>query len=113
DYGAKADNKTDVGPTILSAFSNCVLKNQNSRLIVPEGNYLIYSIVNIKGGSNWTFQLDGLITVDYDAYVSGKIAGNVSEFKRANEFELYSSNGKGAIWVIWTAFGVSTPYAYD
>ncbi|KAG9080790.1 hypothetical protein FRC06_006166, partial [Ceratobasidium sp. 370] len=68
-----------------------------------KGNYLIYSTVNIKGGSNWAFQLDGLITIGYDAYVSGKIAGTAFEFKRANEFELNSSNGNGAIWVIWAA----------
>jgi polygalacturonase len=36
NYGAKADNATDVGPAIKSAFSNCVVKNPNSRLIVPK-----------------------------------------------------------------------------
>ncbi|CAE6400362.1 unnamed protein product [Rhizoctonia solani] len=69
NYGAKADNATDIGPAIKSAFTNY----------------------------NWAFQLDGLITVDYSAYVKGTVAGNALVFQRMNEFELYSSNGKGAI----------------
>ncbi|QRV95104.1 exo-beta-1,3-glucanase [Ceratobasidium sp. AG-Ba] len=97
NYGAKADNNTDIGPAISSAFSNCVLNNPNSRLVVPAGNYLISSTVILNGGSNWAFQLDGLITVDYSAYVSGKISGNVLVFRNTNEFELFSSNGKGAM----------------
>ncbi|KAJ1302855.1 hypothetical protein OPQ81_003157 [Rhizoctonia solani] len=96
-YGAKADNATDIGPAIKSAFSNCIVKNPNSRLIVPEGNYLLSSTVLLNGGNNWAFQLDGLITVDYSAYVSGAVSGNALVFQRMNEFELYSSNGKGAI----------------
>lgn len=97
NYGAKADNATDIGPAIKSAFTNCILKNTNSRLIVPEGNYLLSSTVLLNGGSNWAFQLDGLITVDYNAYVSGALSGNALFFQRMKEFEIYSSNGKGAI----------------
>ncbi|KAB5590036.1 endo-rhamnogalacturonase [Ceratobasidium theobromae] len=97
NYGAKADNATDIGPAIKSAFSNCIVKNPNSRLIVPSGNYLLSSTVLLNGASNWAFQLDGLITVDYSAYVSGAVSGNALVFQRMNEFEVYSSNGKGAI----------------
>ncbi|KAG8731689.1 hypothetical protein FRC10_001570 [Ceratobasidium sp. 414] len=97
NYGAKADNATDIGPAITSAFRNCVLKNPNSRLIVPTGNYLLSTTVSLNAGSNWAFQLDGLITLDYSAYVSGKVAGNAIVFQRMNEFEVYSNNGKGAI----------------
>ncbi|ELU39465.1 glycosyl hydrolases family 28 domain-containing protein [Rhizoctonia solani AG-1 IA] len=96
NYGAKADNATDIGPAIKSAFSNCVVKNPNSRLIVPKGNYLLSSTVLLNGASNWAFQLDGLITVDYSGYVSGAVSGNALVFQRMNEFELYSSNGQGA-----------------
>ncbi|KAF8684565.1 glycosyl hydrolase 28 family [Rhizoctonia solani] len=95
NYGAKADNATDIGPAIKSAFSNCVVKNPNSRLIVPKGNYLLSSTVLLNGASNWAFQLDGLITVDYSGYVSGAVSGNALVFQRMNEFELYSSNGQG------------------
>ncbi|EUC56586.1 endo-rhamnogalacturonase F, partial [Rhizoctonia solani AG-3 Rhs1AP] len=97
NYGAKTDNATDIGPAIKSAFTNCIVKNPNSRLIVPAGNYLLSTTVLLNGASNWAFQLDGLITVDYSAYVKGTVAGNALVFQRMNEFELYSSNGKGAI----------------
>ncbi|KAF8602084.1 glycoside hydrolase family 28 protein [Ceratobasidium sp. AG-I] len=97
NYGAKADNKTDIGPAIKSAFSTCVIKNPNSRLIVPSGNYLLSSTVILNAGSNWAFQLDGLITLDYSAYVSGALAGNGIVFQRMNELEVYSSNGQGAM----------------
>ncbi|CAE6477466.1 unnamed protein product [Rhizoctonia solani] len=94
NYGAKANNATDIGPAIKSAFTNCILKNHNSRLIVPAGNYLLSTTVLLNGASNWAFQLDGLITVDYSAYVKGTVAGNALVFQRMNEFELYSSNGQ-------------------
>ncbi|KAG9095122.1 hypothetical protein FRC06_010098 [Ceratobasidium sp. 370] len=100
NYGANADNATDIGPAITSAFKNCVLKNPNSRLIVPAGNYLLSSTVSLNAGSDWAFQLDGLITLDYSAYVSGKLAGNAIIFQRMNEFEVYSSNGKGAMYFV-------------
>ncbi|CAE6477488.1 unnamed protein product [Rhizoctonia solani] len=96
NYGAKADNATDIGPAIKSAFTNCVVKNPNSRLIVPAAS-------NCMKVFNWAFQLDGLITVDYSAYVKGTVAGNALVFQRMNEFELYSSNGKGAIAPLPTA----------
>ncbi|CAE6486186.1 unnamed protein product [Rhizoctonia solani] len=98
NFGAKADNITDVGPAIKSAFNNCIVKNPNSRLIIPQGNYLLSSTVLLNGGSNWAFQLDGLITLDYSAYLSGSVSGNALVFQRMNEFELYSSNGKGAMY---------------
>ncbi|KAH7339098.1 pectin lyase fold/virulence factor [Rhizoctonia solani] len=98
NFGAKADNATDIGPAIKSAFSNCIVKNPNSRLIIPQGNYLLSSTVLLNGGSNWAFQLDGLITVDYSAYVSGVVSGNALVFQRMNEFELYSSNGQGYLY---------------
>ncbi|CAE6534977.1 unnamed protein product [Rhizoctonia solani] len=82
NYGGKADNATDIGPAI---------KN------FTQGNYLLSSTVLLNAGSNWAFQLDGLITVDYSAYVSGAVSGNALVFQRMNEFELYSSNGQGAI----------------
>lgn len=65
DYGAVADNKTDISTALETAFSNCVRKNPGSRLIVPEGEYLIERGVTLINGTNWAFQLDGLITAAY------------------------------------------------
>ena len=47
----------------------------------------------LNGGTKWAFQLDGLITLSED----GKFNGNAIVVRRAKDFEMYSSNGKGAI----------------
>jgi rhamnogalacturonan hydrolase len=62
DYGAKADNETNVAPAILAAYEDCVRPNPGSRLIVPEGNYLTTEDIVLANATNWAFQLDGLIT---------------------------------------------------
>jgi len=65
DYGAVADNKTDISSALETVFSDCVRQNPGSRLIVPEGEYLIERGVTLSNGTNWAFQLDGLITAAY------------------------------------------------
>lgn len=65
DYGAVADNKTDISTALETTFSDCVRKHPGSRLIVPEGEYLIERGVTLINGTNWAFQLDGLITAAY------------------------------------------------
>jgi hypothetical protein len=65
DYGAVADNKTDVSSALERVFSDCVRKHPGSRLVVPEGEYLIERGVTLSNGTNWAFQLDGLITAAY------------------------------------------------
>jgi rhamnogalacturonan hydrolase len=62
DYGAKADNKTNVAPALRDTFQKCVLLNKGSRLYVPSGNYLTTEDIVLSNGTNWAFQLDGLIT---------------------------------------------------
>jgi hypothetical protein len=65
DYGGVADNSTDISTALETVFSECVRKNPGSRLIVPEGEYLIKRGVTLSNGTNWAFQLDGLITAAY------------------------------------------------
>ncbi|KGO75442.1 Glycoside hydrolase, family 28 [Penicillium italicum] len=121
DYGAVADNKTDISTALEAAFSDCVLKHPGSRLIVPEGEYLIERGVTLLNGTNWAFQLDGLITAAYggdwniarelllqgfagteviNATINGegdnKFLLDVLVIVNAVDFEFYSSNGKGA-----------------
>lgn len=38
DYGAVADNSTDIGPAILSAFTNCA-KAGGATIYIPPGSY--------------------------------------------------------------------------
>jgi hypothetical protein len=65
DYGGIADNSTDISTALETVFSECVLKKPGSRLIVPEGEYVIKRGVTLSNGTNWAFQLDGLITAAY------------------------------------------------
>ena len=62
DYGAKADNKTNVAPALRAVFQQCVLPHPGSRLYLPNGNYLTTEGIVLSNGTNWAFQLDGLIT---------------------------------------------------
>jgi rhamnogalacturonan hydrolase len=65
DYGGRADNHTDVAPAIALAFERCVKHRPFSRLVVPPGNYLLKQSIVLTNGTNWAFQLDGLITAAY------------------------------------------------
>jgi rhamnogalacturonan hydrolase len=38
DYGAVADNSTDIGPAILKTYSECV-SGGNATLYIPPGSY--------------------------------------------------------------------------
>lgn len=46
DYGAKADNKTDIGPAILSAFSKCAITG-GATIYVPPGSYSSMSFCHL------------------------------------------------------------------
>ncbi|KAI8268127.1 Rhamnogalacturonase A [Colletotrichum sp. SAR11_239] len=87
NYGGISDNSTDVADAIENAYKSCVLVHAGSRLIVPEGNYLIKRTAILSNGTNWAFQLDGLITLAY--------GGNWTV--DPVDFEFFSQNGKGAI----------------
>ncbi|KXH62702.1 murein transglycosylase, partial [Colletotrichum salicis] len=122
NYGAVNDNSTDVASAIEKAFKTCVLPHAGSRLIVPDGQYLIKRTVILSNGNNWAFQLDGLITLAYggnwtvdrelilqgfagveplNATINGEGDGqflqNGITIINPVDFEFYSKNGKGAI----------------
>ncbi|KAF5505520.1 Rhamnogalacturonase A [Colletotrichum siamense] len=122
NYGGVSDNSTDVADAIENAYKSCVLVHAGSRLIVPEGNYLIKRTAILSNGTNWAFQLDGLITLAYggnwtvdrelilqgfagieqlNATINGEGDGlflqNGITIINAVDFEFYSPNGKGAI----------------
>ncbi|KAI2926371.1 CAZyme family GH28 [Aspergillus niger] len=121
DYGGVADNETDVATSIETTFTECVLNNPKSRLVIPEGDYLIKRSVVLSNGTNWAFQLDGLITAAYggnwtvdrelilqgfageqiinstiNGEGDGKFLLDVLVIVNAVDFEFYSSNGLGA-----------------
>ncbi|KAL6706220.1 hypothetical protein ACN47E_005955 [Coniothyrium glycines] len=88
DYGAKADKSTDLGPALLSAFTAC---KAGGTVVVPSGDYALKTWVTFESGKAWALQLDGTI------YRTGTSAGNMLFIRNANDFELFSSNGKGAV----------------
>ncbi|RMD39628.1 hypothetical protein DV735_g5506, partial [Chaetothyriales sp. CBS 134920] len=122
NYGAVNDNSTDAADAIENAFKTCVLPNARSRLIVPDGQYLIKRSVVLSNGTNWAFQLDGLITLAYggdwtvdrelilqgfagvgplnaiiDGEGDGQFLQNGITIINPVDFEFYSKNGNGAI----------------
>lgn len=88
DYGAVADNSTDLGPALTDAFEACI---GGGLVYVPSGNYLLDTWVTLSGGSAWALQLDGII------YRGGIDGGNMIYIEHATDFELFSSTSKGAV----------------
>ena len=92
DYGAKADGETDISTAITSAFTECA-KAGGATLYIPSGNYSLTKGVTLSGGSQWAFQLDGLITLTE----SGSYGGNAFVIENSSDLEFFSSNNEGAI----------------
>ncbi|KAF5665594.1 murein transglycosylase [Fusarium circinatum] len=101
DYGAINDNSTDASDAIEKTFKTCVLSHAGSRLIIPDGQYLIKRSVVLSNGTNWALQLDGLITLAYGGNWTvdrdGQFLQNGLTIINPVDFEFYSQNGKGAI----------------
>ncbi|KAF1847979.1 glycoside hydrolase family 28 protein [Cucurbitaria berberidis CBS 394.84] len=87
-YGAKADKTTDIGPPLLAAFAAC---KTGGTVVVPAGEFAIKTWVTFESGKGWALQIDGTIS-----RTSGG-SGNMLFVRNANDFELFSSNGKGVI----------------
>ncbi|KAF9526747.1 rhamnogalacturonase [Crepidotus variabilis] len=90
NYGG-AIGSSDIGPAILSAYNNCVLKNSGSTLYVPAGKYNMQTWVTLNGGTKWAFQLDGFLTR------TSTTSGHMIVIQNANDFEMYSSTSAGGI----------------
>lgn len=87
-YGAKADNSTDLGAALTSAFNAC---KSGGLVYVPSGNYALNTFVTLSGGSAWALQIDGII------YRGEYAGGNMIFIEHSTDFELFSSTSKGAI----------------
>lgn len=88
DYGAVADNSTDLGTPLLDAFNACI---DGGLVYVPSGDYVIENFVTLSGGNAWALQIDGLV------YRTGTSGGNVIYIEHSSDFELFSSHSSGAI----------------
>ena len=87
NYGAKADQSTDLGPALSSAFQDCI---GGGLVLVPEGNYALNTWVTTSGGKGIALQIDGII------YRTGQAGGNMIYIEHASDVEVFSSTGKGA-----------------
>ncbi|KAJ6020389.1 hypothetical protein N7540_005893 [Penicillium herquei] len=90
DYGAVADNSTDVGQPIIDAFADC---GSGGLIYVPEGNYSLQTWVSLSDGNAWALQIDGVL------WRGASPAGQsyMLEISGGSDFELFSSNSAGAI----------------
>ncbi|RAL14468.1 putative extracellular rhamnogalacturonase [Aspergillus homomorphus CBS 101889] len=88
DYGAKADKSTDLGAPLASAFADC---KSGGVVYVPEGDYALSTWARLSGGKSWALQIDGTI------YRDSTDGGNMIYIEHSSDFELFSSNSKGAM----------------
>jgi len=96
DYGAKADNSTDLGPALMSAWNNCVIPHATSTatdtlLLVPSGNFLMKSTVTFNNAQNWNLHITGNVYLPFDP----NLTGTMFTFQNCNNIVL---NGPGAIY---------------
>ncbi|RAH73970.1 pectin lyase-like protein [Aspergillus aculeatinus CBS 121060] len=90
DYGAVADNATDVGQPIIDAFADC---GRGGVIYIPPGDYLQTTWVHLTNGSAFAIQLDGII-------YRGAAPSSQSymfEISSSSDFEVFSSTSRGAI----------------
>jgi rhamnogalacturonan hydrolase len=87
DYGAKADNSTDLGPPLAAAFAAC---KTGGVVVIPSGEYAMATWVTFNGGSAWALQFDGTV------YRTGTNGGNMIFIEHTSDFELFSSTSAGA-----------------
>ncbi|KAJ6104109.1 hypothetical protein N7523_010429 [Penicillium sp. IBT 18751x] len=88
DYGGVADNSTDIGPAITSAWAAC---KTNGVVYIPSGNYALDTWVTLTGGSSTAIRMDGII------YRTGTDGGNMIFIEHTTDFELFSSTSEGAV----------------
>jgi rhamnogalacturonan hydrolase len=88
NYGAVADQKTDIGPAIRSAWNAC---KSGGVVYIPSGNYALGSWVTLSGGQSTAIRMDGII------YRTGTSGGNMIFIEHTSDFELFSATSKGAV----------------
>lgn len=88
DYGAVADGSTDAGPAILAAFEACI---GGGVVNIPSGTFVMATWVTLSGGNAWAINWEGTIVR------TGTAGGNMIYIEHSTDFEIYSSNGRGAM----------------
>ncbi|KAK5120796.1 hypothetical protein LTR85_005862 [Meristemomyces frigidus] len=89
DVTKYGNHTTDLGPSLLAAFNAC---KAGGVVNIPRGIHQMSTFVTLSGGNAWAINLEG--TIERAGNTSG---GNMIAIESTTDFELYSSNGKGAI----------------
>ncbi|KAF5377745.1 hypothetical protein D9757_009349 [Collybiopsis confluens] len=77
NYGAVADNSTDLGPALTKAWQECVIPQVTTTvatdvlLYVPAGNYLLASTVTFDDAANWNLHIAGDIFLPFNPDLTG------------------------------------------
>ncbi|KAH7386362.1 pectin lyase fold/virulence factor [Cadophora sp. MPI-SDFR-AT-0126] len=101
NYGAKADNRTDVGPAITAAYAAC---KGGGIVWIPSGDYAMSTWATLSGGSGWALQLDGIL---YRASTTG---GHMIVVQNTNDFEFFSRTSQGAMQGFGYTFHITNTY---
>ncbi|GKZ80866.1 hypothetical protein AnigIFM56816_005375 [Aspergillus niger] len=88
DYGAVADNSTDIGSALSEAWDAC---SDGGLIYIPPGDYAMDTWVSLSGGKATAIILDGTI------YRTGTDGGNMILVENSSDFELYSNSSSGAV----------------
>ncbi|KAH7879241.1 pectin lyase fold/virulence factor [Lentinula edodes] len=97
DYGAVADNTTDLGPALTKAWQECVIPQVTTTvatdvlLYVPAGDYLLASTVTFDDAMNWNLHIAGDIYLPFNP----DLTGTMLTFENCDNILL---NGPGAIF---------------
>ncbi|KAJ7258055.1 pectin lyase-like protein [Mycena haematopus] len=97
NYGAVADNSTDLGPALTKAWTQCVIPQvtttvaDNVLLYVPSGNFLLKTNVVFDNAANWNLHIAGNIYLPY----LPSLTGTMLTFENCQNILL---NGPGAIY---------------
>lgn len=76
NYGAVANNATDLGPALLAAYSDCVESHVTTSaadtvLLVPSGNFLLESTVQFTEANYFTLTITGNIYLPFNPDLTG------------------------------------------
>ncbi|KAH9207639.1 rhamnogalacturonase rhgA [Leptodontidium sp. 2 PMI_412] len=101
NYGANADNRTDVGPAITSAFAAC---KGGGIVWIPSGDYAMATWVTLSGGSGRALQLNGTL------YRESTTGGHMIVVQNTKDFEFFSGTSQGAIQGFGYTFHLTNTY---
>lgn len=88
DYGGVADNSTDIGTAISSAWDEC---KSGGVVYIPSGDHALEFWVKLTGDKSTAIRMDGIL------YRTGSDGGNMIFIAHTSDFELFSSTSKGAV----------------